>query len=397
MLKNDLFKNLGLFAAGVLAQWYDSMTAKSREKREDNRMAFKPVSIFFFLCYDALTFMKRKKPTIISLFAGCGGMDLGFIDAGYEVVWANDFDKDAVLTYRKNVGEIDGRNIKEVKLEEVPSADILLAGFPCQPFSNAGKRRGVDDARGTLFLDTLKIIRAKQPKVVVFENVRGLLSIKDSNGKKLIDRIVKELSKSGKNYKGYTVKYELLSASDYEVPQNRHRVFVIGVRKDIENSFSFPAKVPKKNLTLRHVLSDLPEKDPNDEHWVLSPQSKDLIIHIPPGGSWKSIPDKYLPPRLKRIKDNMRRYHAPNFYRRFSPDEICGTITAAGTPENSGIVHPHENRRYTVREIARIQSFPDWFVFHSASLSGKYKIIGNAVPPKFAFHIAKAIKSQILS
>lgn len=340
--------------------------------------------------------MKKQKPTVISLFAGCGGMDLGFMDAGYKIIWANDFDKDAVLTYRENVGEISEKNIKEVDLEEVPSADVLLAGFPCQPFSNAGKRRGVADARGTLFLDTLKIIRAKQPKVVVFENVRGLLSIKDDTGTKLIDRIVKELSKTTKNYKGYKVKYELLNSSDYGVPQNRHRVFMIGVRKDVEKSFSFPAKVPKRNLTLKNVLSNLPKKDPNNEHWELSPQSKKLIIHIPPGGSWKAIPDEHLPPRMKRIKDDMKRYHAPNFYRRFSLDEICGTITAAGTPENSGIVHPHEHRRYTVREIARIQSFPDWFVFRSGSLSGKYKIIGNAVPPKFAFHIAKAIKRHIL-
>jgi DNA (cytosine-5)-methyltransferase 1 len=338
---------------------------------------------------------KKNKPTVVSLFAGCGGLDLGFLDAGYKILWANDFDKDAVSTYRKNVGEIDDRNVKEIKLDEVPKADVLLAGFPCQPFSNAGKRRGVNDSRGTLFFDALKFIRAKQPKVVMFENVRGLLSIKNADGTKLIDRIVGEISKGGKNYVGYNVRYELLNASDYEVPQNRHRVFIVGVRKDLDKFFEFPPKIQKKNLELKYVLKNLPKNDVNDEHWELSPQSKSLIQHIPAGGSWKSISDKHLPPRLMRIKADMKRYHAPNFYRRFDLNETCGTITAAATPENSGIVHPLENRRYTIREIARIQSFPDWFIFQGNSVASKYKIIGNAVPPKFAFHIATAIKEQI--
>jgi DNA (cytosine-5)-methyltransferase 1 len=340
--------------------------------------------------------MTDKKPKVISLFAGCGGIDLGFMDAGYEIAWANDFDKNAVLTYRHNIGEIDDRDIRSVQISEVPFGDILLAGFPCQPFSNAGSRKGVEDSRGLLFFDALKFAREKQPKVVLFENVRGLLSAKDEKGGKLIDRIVTELSKTTKKYQGYNVRYQLLNTSDYGVPQNRYRVLIIGVRKDLNKFFEFPEKVKKQNLELKYVLKNLPKKDPDNEHWELSPQSKQLIPHIPAGGSWKAVPDEFLPPRLTKIRDNMQKYHAPNFYRRFSLDEVCGTVTAAATPENSGIIHPTENRRYTVREVARIQSFPDWFTFHASSVAGKYKVIGNAVPPKFAFFIANAIKKQIL-
>ena len=271
---------------------------------------------------------------------------------------------------------------------------MFLVGFSCLLFSNAGNRKGVNDVRGTLFYDALNFVRAKQPKVVVFENVRGLLSIVNNEGKKFIDEIVSRLDKVGK---GYKVFYELVNANDYGVPQNRMRLVLVGVRKDLKKTYRLPEKIDNSKTSLKFVLKNLPKNDLNDEHWELSPQSKKLIVHIPAGGSWKSIPDKHLPERLKKIKANMRKYHAPNFYRRFSLDEVCGTITAAATPENSGIIHPHKNRRYTVREIARIQSFPDNFKFVARSIAGKYKVIGNAVPPQLAFTIAKSIKSQIFS
>ena len=121
-----------------------------------------------------------------------------------------------------------------------------------------------------------------------------------------------------------------------------------------------------------------------------------LSAYIPPGGSWKNVPYEVLPERLKRIKQEIKRYRSPNFYRKFGLDEIMGTITAAATPENSGILHPLENRRYSIREIARFQSFPDDFKFLGNSIPKKYKMIGNAVPPKLAFHIANSIKEQIL-
>ena len=265
-----------------------------------------------------------------------------------------------------------------------------MGGFPCQPFSTAGNRKGTDDDRGNLYLDVIRVIKAKRPKVVIMENVRGLLSMKNKDGSKLIDTIVSILE----NVKpGYVVKYKLLKASDYDVPENRFRVIIIAFRKDLNVNYHFPKPTTKdyKKLTLRHILN-VSEDTPNqNEVWDLSPQSQKLVNHIPEGGSWKDIPYDLLPDRLKRIRDNMKRYHSPNFYRRFGRDEINGTITAAATPENSGIVHPIENRRYTVREIARIQSFPDDYVFVGSSIPAKYKVIGNAVPPKLAEIIGDSV------
>ena len=299
-------------------------------------------------------------PRLISLFSGCGGLDLGFEKAGFGRVWANDFDTDAQAVYALNLGEIDGRDILCVDENEIPDGDILTAGFPCQPFSNAGNRKGVHDSRGMLYKECLRIIKNKMPKVIVFENVKGLLSTKYIDGRNLVEVIIEDLSTIGEI--GYNVVYKLLNASDYGVPQNRHRVFFVGVRKDLGIKFVFPKKQSNKNLTLRNIL-DIPENLPNQVDWVLSPQALEMIEYIPEGGSWKNVPYEYLAPRFKRIRDDMKKYRSPNFYRRFSRNEINGTITASAQPENCGIIHPTKNRRYTIREIARIQSFPDDFMF----------------------------------
>ena len=333
-------------------------------------------------------------PRMVSLFSGCGGLDLGFHQAGYNIVYANDFDSDAQRVYEKNIGEIDKRSILDVDASEVPDCDILTGGFPCQPFSNAGNRKGVNDHRGNLYKECLRMITAKMPKVVVFENVRGLLSIKDEDGGLLIDTIVKNLGEIGV---GYNVAYQLVNASDYGVPQNRVRVVVVAFRKDLGKTFVFPPKQSKEGLNIGSLL-DIPKDTPNQVHWEFSPQAMNLIQHIPEGGSWKSIPYEYLPDRFRRIADNMKRYHAPNMYRRFARTEIAGTITAAAQPENCGIIHPTENRRFNIREIARIQTFPDDFEFFTDSkvdVTGMYKVIGNAVPPTLARVIGNAIKAQL--
>jgi len=337
-----------------------------------------------------------KKPTMVSLFAGCGGLDLGFKLAGYKILWANDFDKDAQAVYKKNkLGKIDGRDILEINASEIPDCDILTAGFPCQPFSNAGNRKGVHDSRGMLYKECLRIIEKKMPKVFVFENVKGLLSTKYIDGKNLVDVIYNDLSNIGGT--GYNVVYKLLNASDYGVPQNRQRVVFVGVRNDLKKTFIFPTPSKKDGLTLRNVIN-VPTNVSNQVSWGLSPQALEMIKQIPEGGSWKNIPYKYLAPRFQRIRDNMEKYHSPNFYRRFSRDEISGTITASAQPENCGIIHPTKNRRYTIREIARIQTFPDDFLFIDDSqrdIVGMYKVIGNAVPVKLAETIAFSIREQV--
>ena len=335
---------------------------------------------------------RRKKPRLVSLFSGCGGMDKGFELAGYKRVWANDFDKDAQAVFKLNLGEIDCRDIREVPVEDIPECDVLTAGFPCQPFSNAGNRKGVYDSRGNLYLECLRIIENKHPKVVVFENVKGLLSSKHQNGKKLIEVIKEDLEQLG-----YIVKYDLVNASDYGVPQNRERMFLVAVDSKEEKAFVFPEGIKdKRKLTLQHIL-DIPSEVPNQVDWPLSPQAARMIEQIPQGGSWKSIPYENLSPRFQRIRDNMVRYHSPNFYRRFGMDEINGTITASAQPENCGIVHPIHNRRYTIREIARIQTFPDDFLFideGTKNITAMYKVIGNAVPVRLAQVLGEAIKNQ---
>nr|WP_232337104.1 DNA cytosine methyltransferase [Lysinibacillus timonensis] len=332
----------------------------------------------------------------ISLFSGAGGLDLGLIKAGYNVVWANDILKPAIENYRHNIGDIYEGDITQVDASEIPEADVVVGGFPCQPFSSAGNRLGTVDERGNLYLECIRIIEAKHPKIVVFENVRGLLSTKNKDGSKLIDTIIYYLENAGP---GYKVNYKLLKASDYGVPQNRFRVIIVGIRNDLDFNYTFPEPldINPEVLTVGYAISNIPDGTPNqDEVWKLSPQSQKLIRHIPEGGSWKSIPYEFLPERMKRIRDNMKRYHSPNFYRRFAREEINGTITAAATPENSGILHPVENRRYSVREIARIQSFPDDYEFVGDSISSKYKIIGNAVPPKLGEVIGRSIKEQLV-
>ncbi len=338
---------------------------------------------------------KSQSPRLVSLFSGCGGLDCGFKAAGFNIVWANDFDSDAQAVYKLNLGEIDGRDILTVSEDDIPNADIITAGFPCQPFSNAGNRKGVHDSRGMLYKECLRIIRTKMPKVILFENVKGLLSTKYIDGRNLVDVIVDDLSSMSDV--GYNVVYQLVNASDYGVPQNRQRVLFVGIRKDLNKTFVFPQKQSKEHLALRCILN-VPEGTPNNVDWSFSPQALDMIAHIPEGGSWKDVPYEHLAPRFKRIRDDMRRYHSPNFYRRFSRDEICGTMTASAQPENCGIIHPTEDRRFTVREVARIQTFPDDFVFITdtpKNITAMYKVIGNAVPVNLARAVATAIMEQV--
>ena len=333
---------------------------------------------------------RGSAPTVVSFFSGCGGLDFGFRAAGFELAFANDFFVDAARTYFENIGPIDPRSIEQVSIADAGKGDVLLAGFPCQPFSNAGNRKGISDPRGTLFWETLRFVEALKPKVVVFENVKGLLSMRNPSGKLLIEDILAELVT-----RGYVANFALLNAANYGVPQNRHRVVIIGVRRSHSTkAFDFAAIEQEPGVPIAKALARIPRNAPNQEHWELSPQAQLLERHIPEGGSWKSVPYAVLPLRLQRIRDDMARYHSPNFYRRFSRDEIMGTVTAAATPENSGILHPTEPRRFMVRELARFQTFPDDFVFYGTSVAAKYKQLGNAVPPELARRIASAIMIQ---
>ena len=330
--------------------------------------------------------------THVSMFSGCGGFDIGFRQAGFSTVFANDINPDACETYRKNIGDIFDQDVRAIgvpKLRKRP--DVLTAGFPCQPFSNAGSRRGTQDSGGTLYQTALNFVRELRPRAVVFENVRGLLSFR-SGSKLLVQEICEELDALG-----YSVVFSLVDASRHHVPQRRLRLFIVGVeRTRSAGVFAFPSPIERTDLTLKHTICDLANSVQNQSELMqLNPQAIQLGALIPEGGSWKSIPYAKLPVRLKRIRDNMERYRWPNFYRRYHRDEVAGTITAAFKPENAGVWHPTEGRILSVREIARIQTFPDWFTFEGRSVKSKYQQIGNAVPPRLAYEIALQIKSAL--
>lgn len=334
---------------------------------------------------------KKKKPTVVSMFSGCGGVDLGFAQAGYEIVWANDFDEDACETYRQNIGDIIHGDVTQLDIPDVQDLDVLTAGFPCQPFSNAGSRKGTDDPRGQLYQQTLKFIEKLNPKVVMFENVRGILSTKSENGN-LIDDIVDVLT----NEHGYHVSYRLMNFSHFGVPQNRIRVILLAVKNKNYIDHLFPEVTEDKDLTLKATLKGITSKLPNqNEIMRLNPQALHYGSMIPEGGSWKDLDYDILPERWKKIRDNMPRYHYPNFFRRYGRNEIQGTITAAFKPENAGVWHPTKDRIYSVREIARFQTFPDDFIFHGRTVKSKYQQIGNAVPPLIAKQVAEQLKHYI--
>lgn len=388
---------------------------------------------------------------VASLFSGCGGLDLGF-SGGFsfrgqeykrlntKFVFANDYDQDAQICYNSNPLLVnDGiecrlADIRDIHADEIPNFDIMLAGFPCQPFSNAGKRKGVEDenGRGTLFEECQRIIETKirqghKPQAFVFENVRGILSSKMPNSNKTVpEEIIQRMDKIG-----YEVSIQLVCSSDYGVPQKRYRVIIIGVDKqlgigkfdfdklvDVVNKFNIPSEHygRKEELLLGRILQGI-DNAPDNDIWEYSPgtqQTVDLIggcIHgkdalshfydgykiseLPnicfEGRSWKDIPYDKLSPRFKNIADNPVKYHAPKFFRRFAFGEINGTITASAQPDKCGVTHPVENRRYSVRECARIQSFPDEYRFNSIPIQSRYKVIGNAVPPILGWVIASAL------
>lgn len=327
----------------------------------------------------------------VSMFSGCGGADLGLRFAGFNILWANDIDAAACDTYQRNIGDIECGDIRKIGLPShltKTKIDLLAACFPCQSFSNAGSRRGTKDANGKLLDDwAISAVGRLKPKVVVYENVRGMLSIMD-DGKLLVKKICDKLRR-----RGYHAYFRLVNASEHRVPQKRIRVFIVGVRADAGlGEFGFPAVYGTDGLTLRDTIMDIRKDAPNYRDQIsLGPAATPMCRKVPEGGSWKDLHDADLSERFIYIRRHPEKYRAPNFYRRFGRKEIAGTITASFKPEHSGVLHPTKKRAYSVREAARIQSFPDWFEFHGGSAAAMYRQIGNAVPPRLAYEIGRAV------
>jgi len=306
-----------------------------------------------------------NKMSVISLFSGAGGLDLGFKHAGFELLWANDFDKDAVETYKANIGsECVLGDISTISSDLIPDSDVIIGGFPCQGFSMANTKRHVLDERNSLYLQYIRILKEKQPKIFVAENVKGILSL----GKgEVIKGIVEDFSNSG-----YRVKYKLLNAADFGVPQTRMRVFIVGVRNDLNVDFEFPERTHSKNgsdgylpwVTVKEALSHLPDPD---------------------GENSNAVPNN----EYSQYKVNTRNFTG---HRETDPNLPSPTILARGNGGGGVVAIPHFNkmRRMTVRESAAIQTFPDNFFFHGTR-SSCYRQVGNAVPVLLSEVIAKKI------
>ncbi len=325
---------------------------------------------------------------IVSFFAGAGGLDLGFQKAGFDVIWANEYDKEIWETYEKNHKNtiLDKRSIVDISSDEVPDCDGIIGGPPCQSWSEAGSKRGIADKRGQLFYEFMRILADKKPKFFLAENVSGMLLTTHKDALENIKQMFTDI--------GYDLSFQLLNVSDYGIPQDRKRVFFIGYRNDLGIKFHFPKCTTLENkVNLEDAISDLknnvlPAKEGNYTN----------------GNKCKISNHEYM------IGGFSSMFMSRNRVR--SWDEVSFTIQAGG---RHAPIHPQapkmnfieQNvrefvkgkedlyRRLSVRECARIQTFPDDFIFHYKSVVAGYKMIGNAVPVEMAKVLGEKIVEDL--
>ncbi|MEG4803058.1 DNA cytosine methyltransferase [Microcoleus sp. ARI1-B5] len=312
----------------------------------------------------------EKKPRLISLFSGCGGMDLPFHKAGFKVVWAIDSNKYACKTFSRNIADvIINDSIENIDIAQVPEADICIGGFPCQDFSLIWKRPGLEGTRGNLYTYFLEFVNKKKPKAFVAENVKGLLS---ANNYQAIKQIISDFESIAP---GYLVKPKLYNFADYGVPQFRQRVLLVGIRMDTGFNFVHPQPEygPNRNNPYRtagEALKNVEAVLDNNKHHKIQTRTVEILNRIQPGGNFADIP-KDSPYYVKGMISHV--------YRRIHPDKPSSTIIAGGGGGTWGY-HYLEPRSLTNRERARLQTFPDDFVFEGSTTEVRRQI-GNAVPP----------------
>jgi DNA (cytosine-5)-methyltransferase 1 len=324
---------------------------------------------------------------VVSLFAGAGGLDLGFKNAGFNIAWANEFDKEIWETYEKNHPEtfLDKRSIAKISSDEIPPCIGIIGGPPCQSWSEAGALRGIKDSRGQLFFDFVRILKEKKPLFFLAENVSGILFSRHNDAFSNILGMFEDA--------GFIVAKHLLNAADYNVPQDRRRVVIVGYNKDYFDEVFAPPLPEGKRPTLFDAIGNLVGKE-------IPAASKNYTN----GGACMVSNHEYMTGGFSSI------FMSRNRVRGW--DEQSFTIQAGGrhaplhpqAPKMEHVgkdikkfVHGKENlyRRLTVRECARIQTFPDDFVFYYKNLSSGYKMVGNAVPVKLAEALARKIKTDL--
>lgn len=306
-----------------------------------------------------------KKPKLLSLFSGCGGLDLGFVQAGYELVWANDYDHWSCQTYKKNFGDhVHEGSIVDVDFSKVPDCDIMTGGFPCQDFSMISKRGGLETDRGNLYKHFVRAVDEKKPKVFIGENVKGILS---ANKGKAIEQIVEDFAALG-----YTVKYRLCKFAAYGTPQLRERVLIVGIRNDIDYEFEFPEYTHDESnyVSALEALKGVEKVPFNNEHQNITQGTVEKLKLIPEGKNFTAIP-KDSPHYVKGMISHV--------YRRLHRDLPSTTIIAGGGGGTWGY-HYEEPRPLTNRERARLFGYPDDFIFEG-SITEVRRQIGNSVPP----------------
>jgi DNA (cytosine-5)-methyltransferase 1 len=322
---------------------------------------------------------------VVSLFSGCGGLDLGFHQAGFNIVWANECDKSIWNTYEINHQntKLDKRDIRSIPSEEIPDCIGIIGGPPCQSWSEAGAGRGINDRRGQLFYEYIRILKDKKPLFFLAENVSGILADKHA---KAFTNILYQFKEAG-----YQLAYKLLNAQNFAVPQDRKRVIIVGYREDIGGEFDFPTR-SYQNFTLRDAIYDLNSIEPIKISSYLDLKNQTIPNHEYLDSSFSSI---YM------SRNRVRSWDEPSF-----------TIQAGG---RHAPIHPQANkmiwlakdkwmfdpkspqpyRRLSVRECARIQTFPDDFMFQYNNITDGYKMVGNAVPVNLAKILATKIEEDM--
>ncbi|WP_029513286.1 DNA cytosine methyltransferase [Mycoplasmopsis primatum] len=330
------------------------------------------------------------KYTGIELFAGAGGLALGLEKAGIESKLLVEIDPKACQTLKKNrpnwnVIEDDIANVNFTNFHG--KIDVVSGGAPCQAFSYAGKRLGFDDDRGTLFAQFARCVRETKPKMFLFENVAGMLTHDNGQTFQTITNLFRSL--------GYILIHKILNAAYYGVGQKRKRLIIVGIRDDLKDSISFELPHADKKMT---VLKDVLKDVPNSPYQPYSENKRKVIELVPPGGCWVDLPE-----------DVAKKYMGKSYFshggkrgiaRRISWDEPSLTLTTSPSQKQTERCHPSETRPFTVREYARIQSFPDDWNFYG-NLNDQYKQIGNAVPVELAkrigLEIIKALDMEFLN
>lgn len=385
-LKSTVTKLADILGEGVML----SIEPKYKETEFDLRIeGTKTAFPDTFVSTDNI--VSKRTFNVLELFAGAGGLALGLEQAGLQDIGLVEFDKYAAATLRKNRPEwnVIEQDITKITDESTngiydyidPSIelDVLSGGFPCQAFSYAGKRLGIEDTRGTLFYNYAKILKQTHPKMFIAENVRGLVTHDHGRTLKTIIDVFEQI--------GYHTTYRVLNAWDYGVAQKRQRMILIGIRNDLDITYEFPKPFEYKPV-LRDVLTDVP----NSPGQAFSPKKAEVMKLVPAGGYWRDLPDQVA-----------RDYMGASYFsgggrtgiaRRFSWDEPSLTLTTSPSQKQTERAHPDENRPFTTREYARIQSFPDNWEF-AGSTNQIYKQIGNAVAVNFAKQIGLSVINSL--